>query len=248
MKIHSALLYLTLLATNFSTYAKDFKQNIFDPPGEVVGCPLFSSCSKSTGEVNIKWKKVLHGKYKNKEKFINQIKTFKKRYGIPLDIWSKSDSPNTGKVIFWNSKCSNHNIKDKYVFAGTVFIKKFGEITNKDHIVNLTYMLDSNNKIIKYKIPRALIPSFINGNKLSFIIESYSKYFNIEVDKRGNIKVMPSESSLHLPINTSCPDVLIKKFTRKKNNINLYRSHFCKSVWDKKEKIYKTFIFGWSCE
>lgn len=217
---------------------------------EFPGCPENAFCQKNTGNIRQKWltQLDLFTKSKISEKAFNQF--IQKNDGLPMAHWAQEDASVLPNIMLWDSPCPQHkNESTKYYIAET-FIKNLSPMEIKAHS-NLffpkAYYLENNRRISSYYIPRGDIPTFSENANLYFLKEDEGKYYGLVAHKFGQVKVTNVSTVSQAPKNAVCDKELIDQFLRDAPSPTFFQSYTCKDIWDKAQKKYHTFLFGWSC-
>lgn len=230
-----------------------FKPHMLDHPYK--GCPTNSLCAKKMGELRSKWLKVLS---KNKPSALDK---FRKKNGIPVNIWTRDTVLKHPNLIIWDSFCKKHNPKpnteglintEEKIYIAQVWAKNFDDIKKSfkegnEVLVNRAYVLDESKKVTTYRIPRAEAPLFISDGKMYFTVEEEGNYFGLWVDSRGNIKIDQTYLPKSFPDEVKCPEILSKAFQAGIRNQKLFEGFFCKAIWNQSTKKFNTVALGWSC-
>ncbi|MBT7609338.1 MAG: hypothetical protein HN576_06255 [Bacteriovoracaceae bacterium] len=232
------------------TNAHEFKPHMLSHIYE--GCPDNSECSKEMGQKRKKWLSVLSNKNmrpSNRRAALNYVK---KSIGVPLGFWYLPKPILHKEVIFWQSPCSQHNTKINPLRIAEGLFSNFGDLEdlkNKDEKVfpSKTYTYNNKKKIISYYLPRGDTPLMVKNKKLYFVREAEGSYYNMTIDRKGNLDIVKPFKPKEYPSEITCPKDLLTHMKSQIKQSNLYLSYFCKAVWDKSNKKFQTFIFGWSC-
>jgi hypothetical protein len=196
------------------------------------GCPSNSSCTKVLGGQLKTWKNALN----SHAGLIRYVKNF----GIPFRTWSTSKE--STEHITFDSSCSNHRGETK-IYEAIIFAEGPKDLKNKKDIIPNETFLDDGRSFI---IPIKSMPAGVKGGKMYFFKETEGRFYNLTVDDKSF-----STAKKGLPhkdiIEVKCPQNLIEKFKSQKYPAGLYRSPFCKKIWDFDKNKYITAVFGWSC-
>jgi len=215
------------------------------------GCPTNSTCTKKLGQkrllFNTQIKKGLYAKAKKR---------------IPFEIWvnvkdeisqvTHGKRPWDSQAISWDSSCQRHHTKKYNYEIGQITVKspqKLADTINSDphFYLERTYTL-LKDKILKYPIPVAEIPQFIQRERLHFTRQDENIYYGLTVDKNSALDIVSIQKETHLPRDVTCPKKLTQLFLEETAKMSgLYADHFCKAIWDRTQKKYRTFLFGWTC-
>jgi hypothetical protein len=232
------------------TKAKEFQPHMLSHIYK--GCPDNSECSKEMGQKRQKWISVLTDKKMRSNNHRAALDYVKKTIGLPLGFWYLPKAKLHKDIIFWQSPCSQHNTKANPIriaeglfqdFASIEDLKKKGE----QIFFSKTYTLDANNKINSYYLPRGDTPLMVKNKELYFVREDEGSYYNMTINLKGKLDITKKFKPREYPSEVICPPNLLKHMKSKVKQLNLYRSYFCKAVWNKSNNKFQTFIFGWSC-
>ena len=222
------------------------------------GCPSNSTCSKKTGAKRKKWIDVLKASPLDQRKTARGLERFRSQYGLPIGFWLhtekiEKDEPDH-KLIIWDSHCSNHQSKNskERIFLGESMIKSFKDFDKmnlSEHkiMLNKTWTLTKKGKLLSYFHPRAEFPIKIDSGGIYITREAEGKYYGLQIDNRGAIRIIPVSNPKSFPKEVACPEKLVQSFKTEVEMANLYMGHYCKAIWNDTTKEYQTFIFGWSC-
>jgi hypothetical protein len=217
---------------------------------ENVGCPENAFCHKETGVVRKKWlddlDKFTSGKL-SEDKFNVQIQ---KENGLPIPGWAQEEASIQPKIVMWDSPCKQHRKEATKYYISEVFRKNLSPADLKS-ASNLyfakTFAMGDDKKIFSVNIPRGDAPLFIKNNSFYFLREEEGKYYGLLISKTGSLKVTKVETTTENPKEGICFKEQIDAFLREAPAPNFYQGYYCKDIWDKDEKKYKTMLFGWSC-
>ena len=232
------------------TQANEFKPHMLSHIYE--GCPDNSECSKQMGAIRKKWLSVVSNKKIRTNKYISSLKYFKKTHGVPVTFWYIPKKILAPEIIFWHSPCRNHNTKTTSIriaetlapsFQSLVKLKKKGEKI----IIPKTFTLNQKNQIQSFYYPRGDLPIMIDNNKLYFVREEEGHYYSMTVNLKGKIDIIKPFKPKNFPNEVKCPKPLLDSITKDAPEINLYQSYFCKELWNKSQRRFQIFAFGWSC-
>lgn len=218
-----------------------FSQDYSIVDHSILGCPTNSICNKELGEKNLKWNIVLQSK---KNKILTKMKTFNRSFGLPVKVWATKESP---LAIQWDSRCQNHRIPNPKILESVIFVKHLDELNKNRDFYTPKVLVLRNKKIIVYPTMANETPLFIKNNKLAFNREQSGNYFSMLVSKQGKITTSTPIRTNNLPQEVACSKELVSAFKTVNRPEKLYKSHYCKALWNSKRKKYETVIFGWSC-
>lgn len=214
------------------------------------GCPENAYCQKETGTVRKQWLEDLEKFSKGKlseEKFNSLIQ---KGNGMPISGWAQEEASITPKILMWDSPCQQHRKDATKFYISEVFRKNLDAQELKAH-PNLYFAkaigISADKKIFTITIPRGDAPFFIKNNQFYFLREEEGKFYGLMINKNGNLKVTKVETITEAPKEGVCFKEQIDYFLRESPAPNFYQGYYCKDIWDKDEKKYKTMLFGWSC-
>lgn len=215
-----------------------------------IGCPENAYCQKETGLIRKKWLEDLEEFNKGKlseEKFNNNLQ---KENGIPISGWAQEEASILPKVMMWDSPCKQHRKETTKYYISEVFRKNLllNELKSFSNLYFAkAFALGADKKVFNYTIPRGDAPLFIKNDSLYFLREEEGKYYGLLISKNGNLKVTHVESNAEMPKEGICFKEQIDAFLREAPAPNFYQGYYCKDIWDKDEKKYRTMLFGWSC-
>lgn len=201
------------------------------------GCQQNSSCTALIGKMNRELDKVL--KMGNQ----SRLDSFQRRYGIPLSFWTlKEDDLNT---VTFDSRCARHRKKDSKIYEGIRYIKKTS-ILLKDPSILMNIAISEDDIDSFYIMPRKALPNGISKGALHFTQEREGLFYYLNLSRQkihASFNKLPEKEILE----TSCPLKLRESFAKRQKSANLYKSSFCKKIWNFDKQKYSTLIFGWSC-
>jgi len=239
------LAFITFILTaNYSFAALEYSKV------ENAGCPENAFCQKETGVVRKKWLDDLDqftsGKL-SEDKFNAQIQ---KENGLPISGWAQEEASIQPKIMMWDSPCKQHRKEATKYYISEVFKKNLSPADLKS-TSNLYFAkafgMGDDKKIFSVTIPRGDAPLFIKNNSFYFLREEEGKYYGLLISKSGSLKVTKVETTTENPKEGICFKEQIDAFLREAPAPNFYQGYYCKDIWDKDEKKYKTMLFGWSC-
>lgn len=221
--------------------AATFKTHMMDHP--IKGCPTNSICSKELSKLRRDWLKLLV-----KKSPANSLERFRLKHGMPLKVWVKYMEKAQPKLIVWDSYCENHKLSQK-IYIAEAWYKSFADIKkekNEKVFIQKIYLLNKN-QVTSYLSPRRESPLFMHGDEFYYTLEYESLYFGLWLGQKGKVRIAETETPVNFPEETACPKLLTMAIEAQKTFKNLYKGHFCKSIWDRKSKSFKTIAVNWSC-
>lgn len=217
---------------------------------EFEGCPENAFCKKETGGNRKKWLESLRSFSKNKitEEQINKF--IQNEYGLPLSGWAKEEASLLPNILLWDSPCRQHKTSANKFYISEVFRKNLNRSELKELptlFFSRALIIDNPKNIYTMIVPRGDAPAFIKDGSLYYLREEEGIFYGLLIDKNGNIKITKNETTPNFPKEVDCPKEQIVQFTREAPSPNFYQGNYCKEVWDKTSKSYKTVLLGWSC-
>ena len=201
------------------------------------GCPENSSCTKEMGQLYFQFTKAL-------EKGGDSLNKFTRKSGFPLRMWTKKK--NSKKEITYDSKCFHHR-KKKLIYESIKFIKNHKDLNDEKDFLKHIYM--SSDKT--YITSTNAIPSYTTNDTLISYIEFNDKFFEVRSLANGSFEFQLKNVKTKSPRNITCPSSLVEKFKKSleshSNFEGVYKSHYCKEIYNLSQKKYITYITGWSC-
>ncbi len=215
-----------------STYANSTKETLNRILQEIPGCPSNSRCDEATGKIYQSFSKIL----KNRD--LVKINKFMKENGFPLRSWSKSELP--PNTISFDSKCAQHRIKTQRIYETISFLKG----KRKDLIYREILSMKRS-----FIIQLGTQPLYITNNSITYLDEFDDQlfYLTIGAKLKGRIQFRANKEYKE---NSSvvCPTELVQEWKIKYGiEPGLYKSYYCKDIWNAQTSKYETFIFGHSC-
>ena len=237
---------------------KNFKPHMLNHSYE--GCPTNSRCTQKVGQHFKRWLAILKQETQNlsnKKTYLEgktwpRLDKFRKKYGIPLEVWSFPSKKNPDNLIYWDSPCEYHNKKDQKVMVSLALAKDLRELQKlekKNHKIMLarSLLLEPSGKTREYLVPRGMGPLYLDGESLVYTKENQGLYYGIRIKHIGKISVTIPALPQQYPKTVSCPDPLVKKFAHIFPSKKIYQGVYCQNLWNNKSNRYQTMIFGWSC-
>jgi hypothetical protein len=213
-----------------------------------IGCPENSSCNKETGALRQKWLDRLRLHAKDQKV---SLEAHRKKYGIPINVWTRQDAKLTGPFIHWDSHCKQHRKSLNPILLSQVITKNLGTLAkkyqDKSGLIISKAFLQGTGNIKNYQIPRGERPLYIRSGKLGFTIEEEGHYFGIEFNSNGSFKITKTLQPKNFPQDVACPSSLIEYSKTQNFPKNLYQELYCIAVWDVLKKKFQTIMVGWSC-
>lgn len=217
---------------------------------EYEGCPENAFCKKETGL--------------NRKKWIEQLKLFSKgviseqkmnsfvqsQYGLPMSGWAQEEGSLNPNILMWDSPCKQHSKSINKYYIADIFRKNFNsdELNLMPHLFfSKAILLDSKNIPYSVTSPRGDAPLFIKEGSLYYLREEDGIYYGLFINNKGVFKITKSELSPKPSREASCTTEQIALLNRESPSPNFYQGTYCKEIWDKTNKIYKTILLGWSC-
>jgi len=214
------------------------------------GCPENSYCKKETGA--------------NRKKWLDQLKAFSKgdiseqkinlfiqsEFGVPVPGWAMEEASLLPNILMWDSPCKQHkNPANKYYIMEN-FRKNLNanELREIPTLVFSRALIKENGKdAFPIVVPRGDAPLFLKDGSLYFLREDEGMFYGLLIDKEGKLKIVKNETSPNLPKEVTCPKEMVTQFLRMAPSPSFYTGQFCKEIWDKTDRTYKTLLLGWSC-
>ena len=226
-----------------------FKPHMLDHVHE--GCPANSSCLPQTGKRYKKWVDLLKRKLSS-DKRLQMLNNFRRKSGIPLEIWSFPTAEGSEGLIHWDSRCSNHNKDGKKIQISLSLAQDFKELKKLEKesskiYITRSFLLEKEGTIVEYMIPRESTPLYLEGQHLIYTRETEGHYYGLSIAPDGSVQVLPVKGGARDAKTVDCPAKLVQRFAAADAPAELYREAYCKAFWNQKSKMYQTMIFGWSC-
>lgn len=237
-------LMLLLLFISSALHALEYSKIDFE------GCPENSYCKKETGANRKKWLEQLKDFYKGNisEQKLNAFVLAET--GVPLSGWAMEEASLQPNILMWDSPCKQHkNPAGKY-YIMEAFRKNLSANEIKENptlVYSRALLIEKGKAPSVVVVPRGDAPLFMKDGSLYFLREEEGLFYGLLVDKEGKIRIVKNETSPNLPKEVACSHEMIAQFQRLAPGPNFYQGQFCKEIWDKTEKNYKTLMLGWSC-
>lgn len=217
---------------------------------EHPGCPENAYCQKNTGEVRQKWLDSLDELNKNKLSESQMNARLQKEDGIPVSGWAMEEASILPRIMMWDSPCKQHKREASKFYISELFRKNLRASELKE--INNVYFpraiaLDKNNKPYSVIVPRGEIPTFIEGDAFHYLKEDDGKYYGLFISRDGKMRIAKSQTNKELPKDAVCTKEQVDLFMREAPSTSFYESYYCKEIWDRSSKTYKSMLFGWSC-
>lgn len=240
----------TLLTLFFFLYSTVLHAALEYSKIEHLGCPENAFCLKETGAARKKWLDNLELFNKNKISEDQFNSDLQKGDGIPVSGWALEEASVLPKIVMWDSPCQQHRKNATKFYISDVFRKNLFADELKNH--STLYFakaigLDENKKIYTVTIPRGDAPFYSKDGSYYFLREDEGKYYGLTIGKSGSLRVTKVETIAEPVKEGICFKEQIDYFLRESPAPNFYQGYYCKDVFDKNSKSYKTLLFGWSC-
>jgi hypothetical protein len=230
----------------FKTQANEVNKIEFD------GCPENSFCSKEAGLYRLYWINLLKSFESNKinESTLNNL--VKSKVGIPLTTWSKMDKTSLDKkndLISWDSPCKQHSSATAKYFISEFYTKNINPkniINNPEIIFSNTVIKNKDNIMTRY-LPRGDAPIAIINEELYYPKEEEGHFYGLFISKEGSLRIGKTQKIKLFPKEVDCPKEMIEEFYRHTPNLNFFKGHFCKEIWNQKTSESIILLSGWSC-
>jgi hypothetical protein len=217
---------------------------------EFAGCPENSYCQKETGIVRTQWLNELEKFSKNKLSETQFNNFLQSNYGLPISNWAAEEASVLPRIMMWDSPCQQHKKEASRFYISDFFRKNLKESELKE-FSNLYFPkaigLDKNKKPFTIVIPRGEIPTYIENDFLYFLREDEGNYYGLKINREGTIKISKLEKIIEPIKEAVCLKEQVDLFFRISPSPSFYSGYICKDIWDRTSKIYKTMLFGWSC-
>ena len=230
-------------------FSPEFKPHMLDHINE--GCPTNSSCLPQTGKRYKQWVDLLKKKSLKGARRWRTLENFRKKNGIPLEVWSFPQAEKIEGLIHWDGHCPNHNQKGHKIQITLALTKNFIELAKlereKKIYIPRAFLLEMSGTIKEYLVLRGSGPLYLDGDALVYIKETEGAYYGLRIESQGRLSVIPPQTPNHKSQSVECPKALNERFAGHTTPKKLYQGAYCRSFWNQKKKIYQTMIFGWSC-
>lgn len=239
-----ALIFLFISFFTTNVFSLEYSKIDFD------GCPENSYCKKETGANRKKWldELKLFSKGKITEQKMNAF--VQSEYGIPLSGWALEEASLQPNILMWDSPCKQHkNPANKY-YIMEVFKKSLSPNELKESpslLFSWAIIKTAGKELETMVVPRGDAPLFMKDGNLYFLREEEGLYYGLLINKEGKLKITRSESTPNSPKEVACDKEMVDLFLRLSPSPNFYQGQYCKEIWDKSNKVYKTMLLGWSC-
>ena len=238
-------LILTLfIFTIFRSYALEYSKL------EFAGCPENAFCKKETGINRKNWIEQLRNFSAGKisEQKINAFA--QAEYGVPISGWGQEEASLRSNILMWESPCKQHRSPTNKYYIAEVFRKNFNSNELKE-LPNIFFskaiLNDNSNQPYAITVPRGDAPLFIKDGSLYYLREEEGIFYGLLIDRDGHFKLTKNDTSTAPPKEANCTKEQEALFNRESPGVSFYQGTYCKEIWDKSTKSYKTLLFGWSC-
>jgi hypothetical protein len=226
----------------------NFKPHMIDHIYE--GCPTNSSCLKEAGSRYQAWIEKLN-RYSKRPNGWKSLEEYRKKHGIPLEVWTLENGLNNKELIHWDSPCTHHNQKgQRKIMIGLGLGKSFGELIKKNKksiLVRRALLENHHGESISYLIPRGETPLYISNKELIYIKSVEGNYFGLSVGSKGKVKIVPVTEPPKYPKTITCPPPLLQDFGDLSKDQKIYQGAYCQMLYNTTQNKYETMVFGWSC-
>jgi hypothetical protein len=217
---------------------------------EFEGCPENAFCKKETGANRKKWIEQLRNFSAGKisEQKLNAF--VQSEYGLPVSGWGQEEASLRPNILMWDSPCKQHRATTNKYYIAEVFRKNFipNELKELPNIFFSRAILnDSSNQPYAMIVPRGDAPLFVKDGSLYYLREEEGIFYGLLIDRDGRFKVTKNETSTEPPKESVCTKDQVALFNRESPGPNFYQGTYCKDIWDKTTRTYKTMLLGWSC-
>ena len=214
------------------------------------GCPENAFCKKETGINRKKWIEQLRNFSSGKisEQRINAF--VQSEYGLPVSGWGQEEASLRPNILMWDSPCKQHRSPTNKFYIAEIFRKNFNQNELKE-LPNVFFsraiITDSSKGSFDMVVPRGDAPLFIKDGSLYYLREEEGIFYGLLIDREGHFRVTKNDTSTEPLKEIACNKELITQFNRESPGPSFYQGTFCKEIWDKSSKSYKTILLGWSC-
>lgn len=211
------------------------------------GCPSNAQCSKKSGSLRKKFTNIL-AKTNESASGLRMRNDFRKKYGIPIEVWSLPSSQKRDDLIIFDSPCQNHNIPGKEILNSLAIVKSLKELKNNfKEVIPRRIYLKRDKKILSYDLPRGDLPSYLKNDRFYYTKSIDGNYYSYSISKNGSIQIESSEKPKNYAKTVTCSKELESEFKKANSPKNLFQETYCKAVWNTTKNIYEVIILGWSC-
>ncbi len=236
--------FFLIILMSFNLYALEYSKIDFD------GCPENSFCKKETGLTRKKWMEQLRS-FSKGELSEQKLNAFvQSEYGLPVSGWAQEEASLLPNVLMWDSPCKQHRSPTNKYYISEVFRKNLNANELKESptiFFSRAIILEKGKTPYSVVVPRGDAPLFVKDGSLYFLREEEGIFYGLLIDRDGRFKITKNEFSSLPPKEVTCSQDLIAEFSREAPSPNFYQGHYCKDIWDKTTKSYKTMLLGWSC-
>lgn len=213
------------------------------------GCPANSHCGQEQGAKRFKWTNLLQRLEKESPQLaLKDIESFRKKEGLPINVWAFPKSLSLKNLISWNSSCPNHNREINQVFQGEMMVSNLSDIPDDEMVYPHRLWLETQDKKIQpFLIPQGSSPTMILNNQLYFTRTELGVYYGLLIAADGKLQVSTIEKLDFPPREVACP----KSFQELKKSLQkeaaIFQDYYCRAIWNKTQKAYQIMMLGWSC-
>ena len=169
------------------------------------GCPGNALCSEKAGLIRHQWKQLLI-QNRNHPKRTARLEAFRRRQGIPLEVWTVKDKNLPG--VHFDSPCGGQWMQSE------VFAPDFTRLSKT--VVRQGYLLRKKH-IETWPLLRGDIPLYENKKRLYYNRHFEGEYYGISVGMKGDIRIEKKVTPLkpyHYPQKVACPSKLLNRFSK----------------------------------
>ncbi len=232
---------------------EDFRPYMLDHYNE--GCPTNSTCTKEMGMLYKKWSEALSASA-GKKKLTQGLENFRRQVGVPFEVWVTQTDKHYPGLITWEGNCNYHNREgEKKIKIGVSLVKNIDDLLEleKTQIIatrKLYRLNPSTNKVIRYRIPQADTPLYIDGDALIYQRSENGIYYGISINPEGHLTVVDTETPQEFPKSLPCPKILNEVQTAHPEDFEkeIYAGVYCQKTWNRQSKAFETILLGWSCD